>query len=557
MTPGVTLETVDGMSLAKIDQLIDDVRHERYRWTPVRRTYIPKKNGKQRPLGIPTWSDKLLQEVIRLLLEAYYEPQFSDLSHGFRIGRGCYTALHQITSQWKGVKWFIEGDIEACFDRIDHSILLDILREGFHDNRFIRLISNLLKAGYLEEWHYKDTYSGVPQGGVISPILTNIVLNRLDRFVENTLIPAYTKGRRRKTYPPYVALSKAASVARREGEYETAKQYRQQAQQIPSRDPHDPNFRRLKYCRYADDFILGYVGSKAEAETIKHQLAAFLEEELHLTLNQEKTLITHARSEKALFLGYEVHTLHENTKHDHRRQRCINGAIGLRVPRETIQAKCARYMRYGKPIEILPRTVDSDYSIIAQYQAEYAGVVQYYRLAYNLHSLSRLKRVMEWSLARTLARKHKTTTNKIFKRYKTTHTNEHGTYRVLQTTVERGPDKQPLVARFGGIPLRWNRWAAINDAPTKVVRSGRSELLERLLLQECELCGGTRNIEVHHIRKMAELDQYNHKEKPQWVKIMARRRRKTLVVCQNCHHDIHYGRYDGLKLSKLCRRRAT
>ena len=115
MTPGVTGETVDGMSLAKIGAIIDVLRHERYRWQPVKRVYIPKKNGKRRPLGLPTWSDKLVAEVVRLLLEAYYEPQFSDRSHGFRPGRGCHTALTEVVEVWKGTHWFIEGDISDCF----------------------------------------------------------------------------------------------------------------------------------------------------------------------------------------------------------------------------------------------------------------------------------------------------------------------------------------------------------------------------------------------------------------------------------------------------------
>jgi len=244
LTPGTTPETVDGMTRAKIDTIIETVRSERYRWTPVRRTYIPKRNGKLRPLGMPTWSDKLLQEVLRTILEAYYEPTFSDHSHGFRPGRGCHTALQDITQHWRGVKWFIEGDIASFFDRIQHEVILNILREKIHDNRFIRLIKNLLKAGYMEEGRRHETYSGVPQGGVISPILSNLVLDRLDKYVEQHLVPANTRGDRRKTYPPYIKLTKAAHFARKRGDRRAAKHDNQQAQRIPSRDPNDPNFRR-------------------------------------------------------------------------------------------------------------------------------------------------------------------------------------------------------------------------------------------------------------------------------------------------------------------------
>jgi group II intron reverse transcriptase/maturase len=550
MTPGVTSETVDGMSLAKIDRIIEALRQERYRWTPVRRTYIPKGKGGKRALGMPTWSDKLLQEVIRLLLEAYYEPQFSDHSHGFRPGRGCHTALQEVLHHWRGVKWFVEGDIRACFDRLDQNVLLDILRESIHDNRFIRLMENLLKAGYLEEWTYNATYSGTPQGGVISPILSNLVLDKLDKFVEQTLIPAYTRGHRRKTYPPYVVLTKAASQARKEGDLEAAQQYNKQAQTMPSRDPNDPNFRRLWYCRYADDWLLGFAGPKAEAEDIKRQLAVFLQDELKLELSEEKTLVTHARDDTARFLGYEVHTLHADDKHDHRGQRCINGSPGLRVPADVIQAHCAKYMRRDKPVHLMQRVNDSAYSIVTQYQAEYRGVVQYYRLAYNLHTMNRLKWVMETSLTKTLARKFKTSRKKIYRRFRALHQNEYGTYKVLQVTVNRGPDQTPLVARFGGITLRWNRWAVINDAKAKPIWSKRSEVVERLLAQKCELCGAEDNIEVHHIRKLADLERKGQANKPEWVRVMAARRRKTLVVCQHCHNDIHYGRYDGPAFSK-------
>jgi len=540
MTPGTTPETVDAMSLEKIDRIIDVLRREAYRWTPVRRTYIPKKSGKLRPLGIPTWSDKLVQEVGHSLLEAYYEPQFSPHSHGFRPNLGCHTALGEITKHWRGVKWFIEGDITQCFDRIDHKVLLSILGERIHDSRFLRLISNMLKAGYLEEWTYNATLSGTPQGGVLSPTLSNIYLDRLDQFVEKILLPAHNYGDRRETYPPYMALLNAARRSADKEDHEQARSLRQQAQQMPSRDPQDPDFRRLWYVRYADDFLLGFSGPREEAEEIKEKLRAYLRDNLKLELSASKTLITHARTEAARFLGYEIVTLDADDKHDHRGQRCINGAPGLKVPVEVIKAKCSQYMQRSKPIQLTARLQDTDFSIISQYQAEYRGLVQYYLLAFNVHRLWRLQWVMETSLVKTLADKFRTPVSQIYRKYRRTIPTANGTQKVLAVNIDRGKEKKPLVAVFGGIELRWQKHATLEDQPQKVYSSLRSEIVQRLLAQKCELCESKEGpFQVHHVRKLADLDRPGQGEKPLWVKRMASRRRKTLVVCQRCHEDIH------------------
>jgi group II intron reverse transcriptase/maturase len=274
MTPGVDGQTVDGMSQAKIGRIIDALRHERYRFQPVKRIYIPKKNGKLRPLGLPSWSDKLVSEVVRLLLEAYYEPRFSDRSHGFRPGRGCHTALRKVALTWTGTTWFIESDIAQCFDRLDHTVMLGILGEKIHDNRFLRLLRNMLQAGYLEDWEWNATLSGAPQGEVASPILSNIYLDRLDTFVETVLIPHYTRGEHRKRNPTYVEVTQALKRARSRGDRGRVRQLRKQQRSLPSGDPHDPGYRRLRYARYADDQLLGFTGPKAEAEQIKTRLAA-------------------------------------------------------------------------------------------------------------------------------------------------------------------------------------------------------------------------------------------------------------------------------------------
>ncbi len=249
MTPGVTGETVDGMSLAKIEAIISALRGERYRWRPVKRVYIPKKNGKQRPLGLPVWSDKLVAEVVRLLLEAYCEPRFSGHSHGFRPGRGCHTALREVASTWTGTTWFVEGDVDDCFGSLDHEIMLKILAEKIHDNRFLRLMRNMLQAGYLEDWAWNATLSGAPQGGTVSPVLSNIYLHKLDDFAGNTLIPEYTRGETRTRNKEYERVRHAHRRARKSGNHQKARELRRKQARLPSVDCDDPGYRRLHWVR--------------------------------------------------------------------------------------------------------------------------------------------------------------------------------------------------------------------------------------------------------------------------------------------------------------------
>ncbi len=540
MTPGVTKETVDGMSLAKIDSIIEDIQYERYKWTPVRRTYRKKTNGKLRPLGLPTWSDKLLQEVIRSLLEAYYEPQFSESSHGFRPQRGCHTALQEIQREWTGAKWFIEGDISQYFDTIDHQRLLEILKEKIHDNRFLRLIRELLEAGYIEDWKYNKTYSGTPQGGVLSPLLSNVYLDRLDKYVEKALMPVYTRGKRRAENKEYRALRSQIAKASKNGTQQEVQNLKKQLHQLPSQDPNDPEFRRLRYARYADDFLLGYIGPRQDAEEIKRQIGIFLEKELKLKLSQEKTLVTNATHEAARFLGYEIVNQQNNTKFTNGR-RSINGVIGLRVPKDIVEKKCAQYLQESKPIHLSYMLENSDYSIITEYQQKYSGVVQYYILAYNVSSLMRLKWTMEISLVKTLARKYKSSTRKMYRKYESVVKTPDGKMlKCLKVSIKRD-GKPPLVARFGGISLKRQPHAILYDQLPKPINT-RTEILQRLLANECELCGSTIDVEVHHIRKMADLRKNGKKELTGWKERMATRQRKTLIVCRECHDAIHAGK---------------
>jgi group II intron reverse transcriptase/maturase len=536
MTPGASGETADGMSEAEIVRIIGLMQREKYRFSPARRVYIPKKNGKLRPLGLPSWADKLAGEVVRLLLEAYYEPQFSGHSHGFRERRGCHTALREVQNTWTGTAWFIEGDISDCFGSIDHEILLGILAGKIHDNRFLRLIRNMLKAGYLEDWEYHDTLSGTPQGGVVSPILSNIYLHTLDEYIGRELIPRYTRGNVRKPNPEYARVKQRRRYARQRGDQAKARAAAQQMRAIPSSDPMDPGYRRLRYVRYADDVLLGFAGPKAEAGQIKADLARFLRETLALDLNQDKTLITHARTQQARFLGYDITVQHASTKITYGK-RSANGMIALRVPPEVITAKCAPYRRRGKPWHRSRLENLDDYDIIRIYAAQYRGIVHYYLLAHNVAWLD----VLQWnaltSMLKTLAGKHRSSVSKIAARHKATIATPDGPRRCFEARRQRD-GKPDLVARFGGIPLKRDQRAVIADPAPVPARPPHKELIHRLRKRWCELCEHGATVTVHQIASLADLGKPGPGQ-PAWAALMAQKRRKTLIVCASCHEYIH------------------
>jgi group II intron reverse transcriptase/maturase len=530
MTSGINGETADGMSLAKIGRIIDALRFERYRFQPVKRVYIPKKNGKKRPLGLPSWSDKLVGEVVRILLEAYYEPRFSGQSHGFRPGRGCHTALTEVANTWKGTTWFIEGDISDCFGSLDHEVMLSTLAEHIHDSRFLRLIKGMLRAGYLEDWVWNAALSGAPQGGVVSPVLSNIYLDRLDKFVETVLIPEYTRGVLRVANPVWTKTARAIAAARKSGDRALVRELLRQRRGLPCGDPRDPGYRRLRYVRYADDHLLGFTGSEAEAGEIRQRLARFLRDELKLELSADKTLITHARTQKARFLGYDIIAQHSPTRP------AVNGVMGLRVPRDVIKAKQAPYLLRGTPW-FRPGLLNlDDVQIISTYGQEYRGLIQYYLLAGNVSELYRLHQTARVSMLKTLACKHRSTVTKMARKYQATIATEHGPRVCFEARKER-PGRKPLVARFGGIPLKRQRKAVIDDRlPAPAIR--RRELVTRLLRGECEWCGQRAMVETHQVRKLADLTAPG-RQPPGWAVLMAKMRRKTLIVCAPCHQAIH------------------
>lgn len=543
-------DTIQGMSVVRIDAIIQKLTDGTYKWQPSRRIYVPKANGQQRPISIPGWSDKMVQEVMRLILEAYYEPQFRESSHGFRPNRSCFTALKTIKETWTGTKWFIEGDIKGCFDNIPKDLILRLLGQRIHDNRFLKLVNGMLDAGYLEDWRYHQTNSGVPQGGVVSPIVSNIVLNELDKWIEDELIAQHTKGQRRARSSEYVRLVKRRSDAKRRGQWDRYTQLGKESRQLPSKEPYDPNFRRLRFVRFADDFLLGYIGSKSEAEGIKDQISEFLTG-LGLTLSQEKTLITHARSQTATFLGYEISISWSNDKlspnPQGKKMRSVNGQIYLGVPHSVATKWMRKYCVKDKPRHNKVLLNYSDYEIVTTYGAQIRGLINYYQLAPNLSSrLDKVYWACVQSCRKTLATKHNLSTPASYKRYYVRTTGERNH---IQVTVER-LDKPPLIAKCGEKPLKYRPNATYGpDKIQPFVPLGqRRELTKRLLAEECEVCGATNiPLEGHHINKLSELERrwQGRQQKPEWVRWMLSRRRKTIFVCRPCHLDITYGRYDG------------
>jgi AI2M/AI1M-like HNH endonuclease/type II intron maturase len=421
--------------------------------------------------------------------------------------------------------------------------LLSILREKILDQRFLRLVQTLLQAGYLEDWHYHATLSGAPQGGVVSPVLSNIYLNELDHYITGTLIPAYTHGKQRRNNPAYQRIShRLWTLKDQKGHGAEVKRLIQERRRLPSGDPYDPAYRRLWYVRYADDLLLGFIGPKQEAVQIKRQLKDWLGATLHLDLSEEKTLLTNATKGAARFLGYEIVNQQCPTKCTHG-QRSANGRIALRVPGEMIQKKCQRYQRAGKPIHRPERAVESDASIVLGYQQEYRGVVQYYLLATNVCHLDRLRRVMEVSLLKTLAAKHRTRMTVIAAQYRTTITGPDGKSRVGLQVCSAREGKRPVKVQFGGLPLKRQDKAILNDRPPPP-RLHYTELERRVRAGACEACGSTEHPEVHHVRKLKDIRGRGGRGVPAWRRHMIAIQRKTLILCSACHHKLHTGHFD-------------
>jgi group II intron reverse transcriptase/maturase len=554
MTPGSDNVTIDGISLERIDNIIYSMRDHSYQPKPAKRTYITKKNGKLRPLGIPSADDKLVQEVVRMILESIYEPTFSENSHGFRPKKSCHTALSQIQLTFTGVKWFVEGDIEQCFDSFDHHVLINILRRRITDEHFIALMWKLLKAGYMEQWTYNHTYSGTPQGSGVSPLLANIYLNELDMFLEKYK-EGFDKGNHTKRNPLYKQEKRKLQTmqdknARKWNDFdeqskaEALKMQRQQRgiiQKLPSNVTADPNFKRLRYCRYADDFIIGVIGSKQDAEIIKADIGQFLQEKLKLTMSAEKTKVTHCK-DKARFLSYDItirrKTPLKRTKNGHV-VRTGSGRIALYVPYDKWRNKLLEYKAMKINIDVNGKekwtpihrgllTNKPDIDIINKFNAEIRGLYNYYRLAYNASVIGKFAYIMEYSMYKTFARKYKKSMRFIINKF-----SKNGEFSIPYYTKSGMKHCIFYNSGFGrkGIPLK----GKIDVSPRYVKTYTFREQVERLKSGICELCGKIdTDICMHHVKKLKDLTGQS-----EWVKRMKKIRRKSLAVCIDCHNLIH------------------
>ncbi|MDM8101732.1 MULTISPECIES: reverse transcriptase domain-containing protein [Oceanobacillus] len=554
LTEGVNSETIDGFSMERVDNLIQQLKSKKYQPHPARRTYIPKKNGKQRPLGIPSFNDKLVQEVIRLLLEAIYEPNFQTSSHGFRPNRSCHTALTEISTTFTSSRWFIEGDIRGFFDNIDHQIMTQLLKKKINDDKFIRLIWKFLKAGYVEDWKFHKTYSGTPQGGIISPVLSNIYLHELDTYIEKYK-NKFNIGKKKRKSTEYKRLEgkmywwrrKMKTLEPHSDERKQIalklKEMSKQLTSLPYSDQLDPKYKRLKYVRYCDDFIIGIVGSKEEAQAVKSDLEQFLMKELKIELSREKTLITHT-NKFAKFLGYNItisrdQTLRKDSKGVKKRYYSYNCRLYTPKSAWADKLKSLGALRIKKdgtwqPMHRPELLHLSDLEILSIYNAEIRGLYNYYALSYNTNVFNKFLYVMKYSMFKTFANKYKSSISKISKKYK-----RNGVFTV-QYETKAGTQSRVLYNEVFSRKKTIEASRQVDNLPEVNIYTGRTELTQRLSANQCEWCGTNQGImEVHHIKKLKDL-----KGKAKWEKNMIARRRKTLVLCHECHVKLHKGQLD-------------
>lgn len=558
MTPGSDGKTIDGFSLQMIHQIIQEIRTEQFQFEPVRTVYVPKSNGKMRKLGIPSLRDKVVQEVIRMILECIYDsphgPYFQETSHGFRPGRSCHTALREIRGKWPATNWFLEGDISDCFGSIEHGILISLLRKKIQDERFLNLIWKLLRAGYLDLQEARhDSLAGTPQGGIASPILANVYLHELDEKVEE-IRTRLERGKKKRKNPLYHNLVERKRRLQKKGGTHT-KAYRElvrQMRSMPAVEVNDPNFIRIKYLRYADDWLVGICGPRTLAEQVKEELKCFLHDHLKLTLSEEKTRITHAREEQAQFLGTQlfigrggiqrVVTINNGLSKPFKR-RSTGSEIIMEAPTPKLIKKLESKgfcTAKGKPTTKKAWIYLDPDQIVQLYNGINRGLQNYYRFADNFQQFTRIQYILQYSLAKTLAAKYKCSVRRIYKRFGKTitipvKTKKDKPDRLISFFVNRDWKRQRNGFQIGNRNIDLLQWTITMRTRSKLGKA-------------CCICDDPLHVEMHHVRHIRKTGA---RRPTGFNAILQALNRKQLPVCRSCHQKIHRGEYDGMRLTDL------
>lgn len=548
LTPGIDGETLDGINMDWFNTTAKQIATGEFRFRSARRVEIPKPQGGTRPLGVASPRDKVVQEAMRLILEAVFEPQFLDSSHGFRANRSCHSALRQVKRTFGGTVWFVEGDISKCFDSFDHTRLVVAVEERIKDQVFIDMLWKTLKAGYVDaRAFFFETHAGTPQGSVISPILCNIYLDKLDTWVDSYR-RGFEQGKRRRQNPLYTRITRG-NESKPPKERRTAMRYLHE-NNIRLYDHSDNSFKRLKYVRYADDFLVGLIGSKADAQAFKEALGAFLHDSLNLSLSNEKTKITHASRDRALFLGtliritpYEKAPIRKIIRGGRSRTSRIATRPQLLAPLDRIVTKlgeknfCKKGLRgeptrNGKYIHLPLDAIAYIYRSIAR------GYLNYYSFVDNYAVMrARVLYILYYSLVLTFASKLKLgTKHRVLNKFGPSLAIRDQSGKVIAAF---DPSTFPKVAPgFRGVTYNpeayTERISRISPRSLQVVE------------KYCRICGSTDNLEMHHVkhlRKGGVEAKGDH-----LLKSMIRMNRKQITVCRDCHEKIHGGSYNGPRL---------
>nr|AIB08376.1 hypothetical protein [Neoporphyra perforata] len=523
MTPGITTETLDGISFDVLKDISNSLLKESFRFKPGRRIQIPKPSGGERPLSIASPRDKIVQEAMRIILNAVFEPTFLESSHGFRPKKSCHSALEKIKHEFKPVAWVIEGDITKCFDTIDHVLLMQVIEAKILDRQFTKLISKSLKAGYFETKVISHNIVGTPQGSIISPILCNIFMHQLDVFVEK-LKNEFDQGVRAKNLSAYENSRYKIKCAKRLGDMTELKRLHKLSQRSPVMDFNDPSYKRLKYVRYADDWIIGIRGSLIETRQVLEKVKVFLNNVIRLDMNDSKTKITNLNKGKVVFLGTNIFRskhVKYSAKSSSSKQR-QNLQLQFHVSTDRIRSKLAdiSMLSGNTPMpKFLWMSLNHD-QIIYLYNSVMRGFLNFYSFVDNYSQfVSWLKWIIYSSAAKLLARKFDLSVTKVFKKFGSNlSSGKFALYdpKLIATEPKFKIDVTPVIP---------NLYSKFKSTAT-------------LYKLECAKCGSDYRVEMHHIRAMKNLNP----KISEVDRLMVRANRKQLPLCRECHMKYHHNK---------------